>query len=93
MSSLVLQPGELRLLEPAEVAELIGMSVEWVRKHAREIPGVIALGGKQRPKFWFNASALGQIGVLAAQSANQNQNATPSALPGNDEMAFQKGTR
>lgn len=96
MTSLVLQPGEVRLLTQDEVAALIGMSVEWVRRNARAIPGVIALGGQQRPKYWFNATALGQIGVLAAQSANPttNQNATPSAaLESSDEMAFQKGTR
>lgn len=86
-----LPPPERMWLSVSEAASVLGVSTSTASRHAHAA-GVVRHVGR-RLLIWRAWAVSASELPPAAQSANQNQNATSSALPGNDEMAFQKGTR
>lgn len=82
----------LEFLTDKEAADVLRVSVELVRADAiaGRIPGALCLGGALKPKVRINPNALAQWGCPIPTQTNEN--ATPSAFAGDDEVAFLKGT-
>ena len=81
----------LEFLTDKEAADVLRVSVDLVRADAiaGRIPGALCLGGALKPKVRINPNALAQWGCQIPTQTNEN--ATPSAFAGDDEVTFLKG--